>query len=191
MGKKVFLVLFLLIVSVYIIPLALADPRGINIPEVIAQAGPAGSATINGTFLVKNMESYNDGRFNVALTGITVHTIDDGKSGGASMVGGSDIIAPSGSTSDPIIIGPNGEQNFNYVIGVQGVGWVMTEVSLWGFYDQNHSLGMNATDGFYVKTSDVYSDQIIVTSTLPEFSLNILPLLLSMLLFGIIRRRLE
>ena len=168
--KKVALILILIIVSTLAMPIALAV---IEIPSITAQAGPAGSASINGTFLVSNLETYNDASYTVDVLMLTLN-------GTATELPFTESYNPGQDT----IIAKETDGLFNYNVGVTGEGWVTVSSSVMGFYYEN------ATLGFASNTSE-QSSMVIVDSALPEFSSAILPILLSIILFGIVRRKVE
>ena len=175
--KKIALILIFIIMSTFVMPVALAV---IDIPSITAQAGPAGSGIINGTFLVSNLETYNDARFNVAMVGVRVITTGDAK-----MVSGSENFDPSES----VIIAKGSGQFYNYDISVSGVGTIQTQSEVYGNYDKNTSLGFDS-DGTYNAISPP-SEIVTVDPSLAEFYTSIIPILLSMVLFVTIRHRLE
>ena len=175
--KKIALILILIIVSTFAMPIALAV---IDIPSITAQAGPAGSGIINGTFLVSNLETYNNARFNVAMVGVRVITTGDAK-----MISGSDDVDPSGS----IIIAKDSGQFYNYDLSVSGIGTIQTQSEVYGRYDENISLG-SGSDGSYNYISSP-SEIVTVDSALAEFYTSIIPILLSIILFMTMRYRLE
>ena len=176
--KKITLILILIIMSTFAMPIALAV---IDIPSITAQAGPPDSGTINGTFIVYNLETYNDARFNVSMVGILVVT-----HGGAEMVPGSATFDPSGS----IIIANGSFQRYNYSISMTGLGSIQIRSEVYGNYDENTSLG-SGSDGAFNVVSPLSRPPVAVTPKVPEFYTLIIPILLSIILFVIVRHRLE
>ena len=170
--KKIILISIMLLASVFAVPIVLAG-EGINITEFTAQAGPPGSASINGSFLINNLETYDDANYTVDVLMLSLM-------GTAEKLSNSDSFNPGEGT----IIAKETDGFFNYNVGVTGEGWVIAQSSVTGSYYENDTLG-------FIPASSSWSSKIIVDSTLPEFSSAIFPILLSMILFGIIRRKVE
>lgn len=174
--NKIILISIMVLASVFAVPMVLAG-GGIVIPLIDAQAGPAGSASINGTFTVLNLETYNDARYTTDVLLLSF-------SGTAPKVDGTESYNPVEGTN----ISKEDNQIFSYNVGVSGEGWAVVQSMVMGHYYDNHTLG--GTNGYYSATSPP-SSPVTVDSTLPEFSSTIFPILLSMILFGIIRRKVK